>query len=161
VAADAGPATATIARAFNHFGPRQDPFFATSGFARQIAQIEAGKAEAEIAVGNLDARRDLTDVRDTVRAYQLIIERGTPGRAYNVCSGRALQIGELLDMLVARARVRIRIRIDPSRYRPNDHALIVGDPRRIHEELGWSPVIPTEQTLDDLLTYWRTLEAPR
>ena len=95
-----------VARAFNHFGPRQDPFFAASGFARRIADIEAGRWAPEIAVGNLDARRDLTDVRDTVRAYRLILERGVPGRPYNVCSGRAVTIRHLLDLLIARARVR-------------------------------------------------------
>jgi GDP-4-dehydro-6-deoxy-D-mannose reductase len=151
---------ASIARAFNHFGPRQSPLFAASGFARQIADIEAGRIEPVISVGNLDARRDLTDVRDTVRAYRAILERGLPGRIYNVCSGTALQIGELLDLLVARARVKIRINIDPSRYRPNDHPLIVGDPRRIREELGWTPVIPLSQTIDDLLDYWRTQPSP-
>ena len=94
-----------IARAFNHFGPRQDPWFVASGFARRIADIEAGRWKPEIAVGNLDARRDLTDVRDTVRAYRQMLERGSPGRAYNVCSGRAIAIRDLLDMLLARARV--------------------------------------------------------
>jgi GDP-4-dehydro-6-deoxy-D-mannose reductase len=145
----------TIARAFNHFGPRQDPWFVASGFARRIADIEAGRWEPEIAVGNLDARRDLTDVRDTVRAYRLILERGTPGRPYNVCSGRAISIRDLLDSLLSRARVPVRIRIDPNRYRPNDVPLLVGDPSRIRDELGWSAEIPLEQTLDDLLDYWR------
>ena len=145
----------TIARAFNHFGPRQDPWFVASGFARRIADIEAGRWEPEIAVGNLDARRDLTDVRDTVRAYRLILERAEPGRAYNICSGRAIQIRDLLDMLLARARVPIRVRIDPNRYRPNDVPLLLGDPRRIRDELGWTAEIPIERTLDDLLDYWR------
>jgi GDP-4-dehydro-6-deoxy-D-mannose reductase len=144
-----------IARAFNHVGARQDPWFALSGFARRIADIEAGRWEPEIAVGNLEARRDLTDVRDTVRAYQLIVERGTPGRPYNVCSGRAVAIGEVLDMLLARARRVIRVRTDPARYRPNDQPIVVGDPRRIRTELGWSAEIPLEQTLEDLLEYWR------
>jgi GDP-4-dehydro-6-deoxy-D-mannose reductase len=145
----------TVARAFNHVGPRQNPFFAASGFARRIADIEAGKWEPEIAVGNLDARRDIHDVRDTVRAYQLILEHGADGRAYNVCSGRAIQIGALLDKLLARARVPIKIRVDPSRYRPSDVPLLVGDPTRLQAELGWLPEIPLEQTLDDLLSYWR------
>jgi len=145
----------TIARAFNHVGPRQAPFFAASGFARRIADIEAGKWEPEIAVGNLDARRDITDVRDTVRAYQLILEKGTDGRAYNVCSGRAIAIGALLDRLLARATVAIKIRVDPSRYRPNDVPLLVGDPTRLTTELGWLPEIPLDQTIDDLLSYWR------
>jgi GDP-4-dehydro-6-deoxy-D-mannose reductase len=146
----------TIARAFNHMGPRQDPFFAASGFARRIADIEAGRWEAEIAVGNLDARRDLTDVRDTIRAYRLILERGTAGRAYNVCSGHAITIRELLERLLARARVPIRVRVDPARYRPNDTPLLLGDPARIQTELGWRPEIPFDRTLDDLLADWRS-----
>ena len=150
----------TIARAFNHFGPRQDPWFVASGFARRIADIEAGRWEPEIAVGNLDARRDLTDVRDTVRAYRLILERAEPGRAYNICSGRAVVIRDLLDMLLARARMPIRVRIDPKRYRPNDTPLLLGDPRRIRDELGWAAEIPIERTLDDLLDYWRTIHPP-
>lgn len=145
----------TIARAFNHVGPRQDPFFAASGFARRIADIEAGRWEPEIAVGNLDARRDIHDVRDTVRAYQLILGEGADGRVYNVCSGRAVQIGSLLDKLLALARVRIRVRVDPARYRPDDVPLVLGDPTRITTELGWLPQISLEKTLEDLLDYWR------
>ncbi|HEY3043129.1 MAG TPA: GDP-mannose 4,6-dehydratase [Vicinamibacterales bacterium] len=144
-----------IARAFNHFGPRQDPAFSTSGFARQIAAIEAGLQPPEIAVGNLDARRDLTDVRDTVRAYRTIVERGRPGRPYNVCSGRAVAIGEVLERLVARARVPIRVHVDPARFRPNDVPLLLGDPSRLRDELDWKPTVPLDQTLDDILQYWR------
>jgi GDP-4-dehydro-6-deoxy-D-mannose reductase len=150
-----GPLAVTIARAFNHFGPRQDPYFAASGFARRIADIEHGRWEPQISVGNLDARRDLTDVRDTVRAYRSILERGQPGRPYNVCSGRAISIRELLDLLIARARVPVEVRVDPARYRPNDTPLLLGDPRRLRDELGWTPEIPIERTLDDLLEYWR------
>jgi len=145
----------TIARAFNHMGPRQDPHFAASGFARRIADIEAGRWEPEIAVGNLDAQRDLTDVRDTIRAYTSILERGIPGRPYNVCSGRAITIREVLDRLLARARVPVRIRVDQARLRPNDVPLMLGNPARIQAELGWSPDIPLDQTLDDLLNDWR------
>ncbi len=146
-----------LARAFNHIGPRQDPFFAASGFARRIADIERGQWSPEISVGNLDARRDLTDVRDTVRAYQLLAERGQPGRPYNVCSGRAVAMREVLDMLLARARVPIRVVTDPARYRPNDQPLVLGDPRRIQTELGWNAGIPLDTTLDDLLAYWRSV----
>jgi GDP-4-dehydro-6-deoxy-D-mannose reductase len=146
---------ARIARAFNHVGPRQDPSFAASAFARQIAEIEAGRRAPEIMVGNLEARREVTDVRDTVRAYRAILERGRPGRAYNVCSGRGIAIADLLDGLVARARVAVRVRVDPARFRPNDLPVLVGDPSRIRDELGWTPQIPLEQTLDDLLDYWR------
>ncbi len=145
----------TVARSFNHVGPRQDPFFAASGFARRIADIEGGRWEPEITVGNLDARRDIHDVRDTVRAYRLILERGADGRAYNVCSGRAISIRALLDKLLARARVPIRIRVDPARYRPNDVPLLLGDPTRITTELGWLPGISLDQTIEDLLSYWR------
>ena len=144
-----------IARPFNHFGPRQDPYFAASGFARRIADIELGRWAPEISVGNLEARRDLTDVRDTVRAYEMILERGQPGRPYNVCSGRAIRIRELLDLLIARARVPVEVKVDPTRYRPNDTPLVVGDPSRLRDELGWAPEIPLDQTLDDLLEYWR------
>ena len=151
-----GPLGVTIARAFNHFGPRQDPYFVASGFARRIADIEHGRWEPQISVGNLDARRDLTDVRDTVRAYRLILERGLPARPYNVCSGRAIAIRDLLDRLIARARVPVEVRVDPARYRPNDTPLLLGDPGRLRDELGWTAQIPIEQTLDDLLEYWRT-----
>ena len=150
-----GPLAVTIARPFNHFGPRQDPFFVASGWARRIADIEASRWEPEIAVGNLDVRRDLTDVRDTVRAYQLILERGQPGRPYNVCTGQAIVIRELLERLLARARIPIAVKVDPARYRPNDTPVVLGDPSRLRDELGWTPSIPFDQTLDDLLEYWR------
>jgi GDP-4-dehydro-6-deoxy-D-mannose reductase len=145
----------TIARAFNHFGPRQDPSFVASSFARQIAEIESGRHAAELLVGNLDARRDLTDVRDTIRAYAMLADRGQPGRAYNVCSGHAVTVRELLDGLLARARTNIKVRVDTDRYRPNDMPLLVGDPSRIQREVGWKAEIPLERTLDDLLAYWR------
>ncbi len=148
--------TVTVARSFNHVGPRQDPHFAAAGFARRIADIERGRWEPEIAVGNLEARRDISDVRDTVRAYRAIVEHGRPGEAFNVCSGAAIQIRDLLDRLIARARVRVTIRVDPARYRPNDTPLLVGDPARARERLGWTAEIPLDRTLDDLLEYWRS-----
>jgi len=144
-----------IARAFNHVGPRQSPSFAAAGFARQIAEIEAGHRAPEIVVGNLEAKREITDVRDTVRAYRAILERGQSGRAYNVCSGRAIAIGEVVDRLVTRSRVPVQLRVDPARFRPNDLPIVEGDPTRIREELGWTPEIPLQRTLDDLLEYWR------
>jgi GDP-4-dehydro-6-deoxy-D-mannose reductase len=144
-----------IARAFNHVGPRQDSSFAASDFARQIAEIEAGRRQPEIVAGNLEARRDMTDVRDTVRAYQMLMERGETARPYNICSGEAIAISEVLDRLVAKARVPVGVRVDQARFRPQDVPLLEGDPRRIREELGWTPAIPLERTLDDLLAYWR------
>jgi len=145
-----------VARAFNHLGPRQSPLFVASAFAKQIAEIEAGSASPELRVGNLEARRDLTDVRDTVRAYRAIVQRGAPDRPYNVCSGEAVSIRELLDRLLTRSRVPVRVTIDPLRYRPNDVPLVVGDRSRLQTEVGWRPEIPLDRTLDDLLAYWRS-----
>ena len=144
-----------LARPFNHIGPRQEPTFAAAAFARQIAEAEAGRGEPAIKVGNLDARRDLTDVRDTVRAYHMIAERGEPGRIYNVCSGRAVRIRDLLDRLVSFARVRVGVIVDTARLRPSDTPLLVGDASRIERELGWRAEIPLDRTLEDLLAYWR------
>jgi GDP-4-dehydro-6-deoxy-D-mannose reductase len=144
-----------VGRAFNHVGPRQDSSFAASGFAKQIAEIEAGMRPAEILVGNLEARREATHVRDTVRAYHAIVERGTPGRQYNVSSGQAFAIGEILDRLIAKARIDVRVRVDPARLRPNDVPVSVGNPDRLRQELGWTPAIDLDRTLTDLLEYWR------
>lgn len=144
-----------IARAFTHIGPRQSSSFSASGFARQIADIEAGRQAPEIHVGNLDARRDLTDVRDTIRAYQAIVERGQPGRPYNVGSGHAVRIGDVLQDLLARAQVQIKVIVDPEKLRPSDAPIVVGDTARVHTEIGWSPRIPLAQTLDEILDYWR------
>lgn len=156
----AGDGVAVItARSFNHFGPRQDSLFAASAFARRIADIELGRWEPTISVGNLDARRDLTDVRDTVRAYRLMIESASPGAIFNVCTGIAISIRALLDKLIARARVPVTIAVDPARLRPNDTPLLLGDPTRIRETLDWTPTIPIDQTIDDLLDYWRRRQA--
>jgi GDP-4-dehydro-6-deoxy-D-mannose reductase len=146
-----------VTRSFNHVGPRQAASFSTSSFARQIALIEAGLAPPILFVGNLQARRDLTDVRDTVRAYTVVMKRGEPGRPYNVCSGQAYAIADLLDQLVALARVEVTIRIDPDRLRPNDVPTVLGDPTRCARELAWRPEIPLNRTLEDLLNYWRSV----
>ena len=144
-----------IARSFNHTGPRQHPSFAAPGFARQIALIEQGRMPPEISVGNLDASRDLHDVRDTVRAYRAIIDNGRPGEAYNVCSGTAFKIRDILDRLLALSRVTAAVRVDSSRYRANDNPVLVGNPAKIRRAVGWTPSIPLERTLADLLDYWR------
>ncbi len=144
-----------ISRSFNHVGPRQAPSFSTSSFARQIATIEIGRSEPVLLAGNLSARRDLTDVRDTVRAYRAILERGTPGRVYNVCSGVARPVADVLQGLLAAARVPIDVRVDPGRLRPNDTPVVLGDSSRLRTELGWRAEIPFERTLRDLLEYWR------
>ena len=143
-------------RAFNHEGPRRGDVFVTSNFARQIAEIEAGRRSPTILVGNLKARRDYTDVRDIVRGYWRLLESGEPGEVYNLCSGRAWAIQEVLDFLLQRSRVRdIAVREDPSRLRPSDVPVLLGDPTKVVGKVGWQPTIPFEQTLIDLLAYWR------
>ena len=144
-----------LTRPFNHTGPRQDPTYAAPTFAQQIALIEKGRLRPEIVVGNLDASRDLHDVRDTVRAYTTIVERGEPGRVYNVCSGQAFKMRDVLDRLVAMSRVPVTVTVDPARYRPSDNLMLWGDRSRIERELGWKPEISLDQTLSDLLDYWR------
>jgi GDP-4-dehydro-6-deoxy-D-mannose reductase len=154
-AADVDGLPVIATRSFNHAGPRQSPSYATASFARQIALAEAGRAPRLLTVGNLDARRDLTDVRDTVRAYRKLAELGTPGQPYNVCRGCAYSMRELLDGLLAHARMPLEVRTDPSLLRPNDNPVILGDPSRIRRETGWQADIPMERTLADLLDYWR------
>jgi GDP-4-dehydro-6-deoxy-D-mannose reductase len=144
-----------VARAFNHIGPRQAPSFVASSIARQVALIEAGRLDAVLTMGNLEPCRDLTDVRDTVRAYRDLMARGTPGVPYNVCSGRALAIRRLVDEFLSQARVEVRIVQDPARFRPNDVMYLVGSHERLTRETGWSPDIPLERTVADLLDYWR------
>ncbi len=155
LAARAAAARVFVVRPFNHAGPRQSTTFVTSSFARQIADIEAGRADPVLRVGNLDARRDITDVRDTVRAYALVVEHGQPRTPYNVCSGRAYRVGDLLDALLARSTRAISVTQDVSRLRPSDNPLIVGDASRLTAATGWTPEIPIERTLTDLLDYWR------
>jgi GDP-4-dehydro-6-deoxy-D-mannose reductase len=155
LAAQATTVRVILARPFNHAGPRQSSAFVTSSFARQIAEIEAGLAPPVLSVGNLDARRDITDVRDTVRGYRMLAERGQPGRPYNICRGHAVRIGDLLDLLLSRARASVRVANDPARMRPSDQPVILGDPSRINTEIGWQATIPIEDTLADLLDYWR------
>lgn len=144
-----------VSRSFNHIGPRQSADYVASSFARQIAAIEAGLAEPVILVGNLEARRDLTDVRDTVRAYRALMRGAEPGRAYNVCSGEAHAIRELLDGLLAHSTVKVEVRVDPTRLRPVDQPLLVGRLDRIRRETGWQPQIEWSRTLADLLQDWR------
>jgi GDP-4-dehydro-6-deoxy-D-mannose reductase len=144
-----------VTRSFNHVGPGQTPAFFAPSFARQVAAIEAGRQPPVIEVGNLEARRDLMDVRDTVRAYRTLMAGGQAGRVYNVCAGRAHRVGDLLEGLVARAGIPIAVRVDPARLRPNDTPLVLGDPSRIRGELGWAAEVPFERTLDDVLDDWR------
>ncbi len=146
---------AVVTRSFNHIGPGQSPAFAAASFARQLATIEAGLAAPTIAVGNLTAERDVTDVRDTVRAYVALMARGRPGVCYNVCSGRAVSVQTLLEGLRARARVPVTVATDPARMRPVDTPVIVGNHARLSADTGWTPALGLDQTLDALLDYWR------
>lgn len=142
-------------RAFNHTGPRRGYVFVTSNFAKQIAEIEKGKKEPVIYTGNLEAKRDFSDVRDVVRAYWLALEKGEAGEVYNIGSGRAITIKEMLDMLLSKSKVKVTMKQDPARMRPSDVELLVGDYTKIKEKTGWKPEIPLEKTLEDLLDYWR------
>jgi GDP-4-dehydro-6-deoxy-D-mannose reductase len=144
-----------VARPFNHVGPRQSPAFIAASVARQLAIVEAGRAERQLRVGNLEAERDLTDVRDTVRAYRAMAEKGRRGTAYNVCKGEALRMRGLVQALVDRTRVPVEIVIDPARFRPVDVPRLVGANTRLRTETGWEPSVPLDRTLDDLLDYWR------
>lgn len=145
------------ARPFNHSGPRRPERYAESSFAAQIARIERGEAEPVLRVGALDAVRDWCDVRDVVRAYALLLERGEAGATYNVSSGRGRSVREIVERLCALARREVRVETDPERVRatPAAQRALVGDPRRL-EALGWQRANAFEETLSDLLDAWRS-----
>jgi len=142
-------------RGFNHTGPRRGDVFATSNFAKQIAEIEAGKHAPVLYTGNLDAVRDFTDVRDTVVAYYLALEKAEPGEVYNIATGKGIKIGEMLNMLLGLSKAKVEVKQDPKRMRPSDVELLVGDPTRFEQKTGWQRKYNLKQTLSDLLDYWR------
>lgn len=143
-------------RAFNLTGPEESPRFVTSALARQIAEIEAGLREPVIEVGNLEAVRDFTDVRDAVRAYHLLADYGEPGEVYNVCSGQGTSIRQLLDILLGLSRVcGICVELDPARVQPSDVPVQIGDATCLHSLTGWIPTISLRQTLQDVLDSWK------
>jgi GDP-4-dehydro-6-deoxy-D-mannose reductase len=144
------------ARAFNHIGPRQSPVFVAASFARQIAEIEAGRKEPVLLVGNLEAMRDFTDVVDVMRAYALLAENGQSGEAYNIGTGRAHSIQDLLNLLLSYTRVNITIQQDPTRMRPSDVPVVYADNTRLKASTGWEPTIKFEDSLHRVLDYWRT-----
>jgi GDP-4-dehydro-6-deoxy-D-mannose reductase len=146
-------------RTFHHTGPGRGEVFAESSFARQIAEIEAGQKPPVISVGNLDAVRDFTDVRDVVRAYWLLLGKGRAGETYNVCSGQGIAIGDVLQELLGASARTIEVRRDPERMRPSDIPAIIGNPKKLRDATGWAPEIPLRQTLGDLLAYWRQARA--
>jgi GDP-4-dehydro-6-deoxy-D-mannose reductase len=142
-------------RLFNHIGPRQSPSYVVAAFARQIAMIERGEQEPVVQVGNLEARRDFTDVRDVVRAYELAATHGEAGEVYNIGSGTAVEIRQILDMLIALSGHAIEVEVDPARVRPVDVPVIACDASRFRTRTGWRPLIPLEQSLADVLDEWR------
>lgn len=142
-------------RMFTHTGPRRGDVFAESSFAKQIAEIEAGVTSGPVRVGNLDSVRTIADVRDTVRAYWLLLEKCPPGEVYNIGGTTTLTVGQILDILKSMAAVPIVHEIDPARLRPSDVTLQIPDIARFQAATGWTPVIPVEQTLRDLLDYHR------
>jgi GDP-4-dehydro-6-deoxy-D-mannose reductase len=146
-----------IARPFPHIGPGQDERFAIASFASQIAAIERGEQEPRIQVGNLDARRDLMDVRSVAEAYALLLAAPVPHSVYNVCTGRAHRIGDVLELLLGLSERAIEVVTDPARLRPHDIPLLCGDPARIGSELGWRSTRPLEQTLADTLDSFRRI----
>jgi GDP-4-dehydro-6-deoxy-D-mannose reductase len=142
-------------RPFNHIGPRQGLGFVVPDFASQIARIEAGRQEPVLRVGNLDAERDFTDVRDVVRAYHLLAVHGQSGQVYNIGSGKAHAVQEILDCFLAQSRVKITVAHDPERMRPSDIPKVVCDYGKLNACTGWEPAIPFEQSLVDVLNDWR------
>jgi GDP-4-dehydro-6-deoxy-D-mannose reductase len=142
-------------RGFNHTGPRRGQVFVTSNFCSQVAAIELGLQEPVIRVGNIEAIRDFTDVRDMVRAYWLAVTKAKPGEVYNIATGNGIRIREMLERLISLANVEVKIETDPERLRPSDVEILIGDASKFKADTGWEPRIPFEQTLNDLLDYWR------
>jgi len=144
-----------IARSFPHTGPGQSPDFVCSDWACQIAQIEKGLAEPIIKVGNVEVKRDFLDVRDVVKAYTLLMQKGKSGEVYNVCSGKAVSLTEILDLLLSFSTQKIEAQVDPQKLRKADIPLLLGDNQKIKGETSWEPQIPLKQYLTDLLNYCR------
>jgi GDP-4-dehydro-6-deoxy-D-mannose reductase len=143
-------------RPFPHTGPRHSPQFVFPDWARQLAEAEDGRRPPHLHVGNLDVVRDISDVRDVVAAYQLALERGEDGAVYNVCSGHAYSLRDVLQMLIGMSRIRVEVRAEPERLRPQDLRVLVGTPQTLHARTGWEATTPLRCTIEDLLTYWRS-----
>lgn len=147
-----------MVRAFNHIGPNQAPLFVVADFCKQVAQIEKGLKEPVMYVGNLSAKRDFTDVRDVVRAYGLLVQKGEKGQTYNVGTGNALAISEILERILALSTASIEVKTDPARLRPVDVPIIEPDVTKINKATGWKPEISIDTTLKETLEYWRGLD---
>lgn len=144
-------------RPFNHIGPRQSDKFVVSAFARKIAEIEKGIRKPVLAVGNLKSRRDFTDVRDMVKAYQLCLEKGIPGEVYNLGSGKSYEISEILNKLLSLSNSKIQVEVDRSLFRPADNPELVCNCEKFFKITGWKPEISLDRTLTDTLDYWRNI----
>ena len=150
---------AVVTRAFMHIGPGQPPSFATADWARQIALAEVGKVEPVVRTGNLEGMREFGDVRDVVRAYSMVLEKGEPGEAYNVATGEPHRLGEVLDLLIGMSSIAIEKEIDPDKLRPVDFPVLYGDAGKLERATGWKPSFGLTQTLADLLQHWREVVA--
>ena len=144
-------------RPFNHVGPRQAPNFVVSSFAKKIVEIEKGQREPVLPVGNLESKRDFTDVRDVVRAYDSLMEKGEAGEVYNIGSGVSHKISEILEMLLSLTKVKIEVKVEQSLFRPIDDPDLVCDSTKINKLTGWKTEIPLKKTLEDTLDYWRNI----
>lgn len=144
-----------LTRAFNHIGPRQTPDFVVASFAKQIAEIELKKSSPELKVGNLEAYRDFTDVRDVIDAYQLVLAECKPTEIYNIASGKAVTIQKVLDQLLTQTSEKIKITKDPARLRSSDIPISLGSFAKLEKATGWKPKIPLAKSLEDTLNYWR------
>ncbi len=144
-----------VTRSFIHVGPRQGDRCSIQTFCRQMALIEAEQQSPHMLVGNLEPHRDFTHVTDVARALWLLIQHGQPGTTYNLCSGAAIRIGDIVDLVIARAHIPTEVRQDPSRIRPVDEPILIGDNTQLRRDTGWSPQIGIEQIVDQLLAYWR------
>ena len=144
-----------VTRSFNHVGPRQGDRCSIQTFCRQMALIEAGQQAPQLLVGNLEPQRDFTHTRDVARALWLLLEHAPPGEVFNLCSGKAIRIGEIVDLVVARGRVPVEVKVDPSRLRPVDEPILLGDNRKLCAATGWQPTIGVAEIVDELLDYWR------
>jgi GDP-4-dehydro-6-deoxy-D-mannose reductase len=143
------------ARAFNHTGPGQSERFVLPSIARQFAEIQVGERSPKLIVGNVDVERDFTDVRDVVEVYCLLLEKGHAGEIYNVCSGSAVRLADIIKMFESVSGTKVELEKDPARIRPNEAATVLGDSEKLEAETGWRPRIPLQQTISDLLKYWR------
>lgn len=143
------------ARSFNHTGPGQSPIFVLPSIAKQFAEVEAGLRAPSLTVGNIEVKRDFTDVRDVVLAYSALLNKGRTGEVYNVCSGSAVRLADCIRKFETISGITIEINTDPARLRSNEISQIFGDSTKIRTETGWNPQIPLEKTIQDLLDYWR------